>query len=332
MVNPDTRGRDRALRGAVGRRGESDDGLRAEPLEGECARPPEGLPGARFRRVRSLLPPANSTNGVDSGRGAPAVGQPPRAGDEAGVPPAGFAPKFRRARLRSVRREGDVAAGRGLAEEARGRLRSDVKRFWRQIAAGKFKDVGVTDLVDGLYGGLRDRGTAVLVRARGPGVATWRLLRYWESPDGGRFRVAVRPRGRQPHPHAAQGRGARRDRPRPLAAERSRSPSARPTRPRKGARRHAPRLETAGYADQPKCSTPRRRRPPRLRRRPRAPRPYVTVPRRHVAQLRKLVTARAEPAVGGPHGPHGRRAHLMDTGALTRPAYQLGSRAAAARS
>jgi len=68
----------------------------------------------------------------------------------------------------------------------------EVRRFWRQIAATRLSGVGVADLVGRLYGGLRDRGVAFL--AFGPddhGAKTWeRLLRYWESPEGGQFRVS----------------------------------------------------------------------------------------------------------------------------------------------
>ncbi len=67
----------------------------------------------------------------------------------------------------------------------------EVRKLWRQIASQRLKGVGVTDLMDGLYGGLRDRGFAFL--SFGPddaGVVSWeKLLRYWESADGGQFRV-----------------------------------------------------------------------------------------------------------------------------------------------
>jgi glycogen debranching enzyme len=67
----------------------------------------------------------------------------------------------------------------------------EVRKLWRQIASQRLKGVGVTDLMDGLYGGLRDRGFAFL--SFGPddaGVVSWeKLLRYWESADGGQFKV-----------------------------------------------------------------------------------------------------------------------------------------------
>ncbi len=67
----------------------------------------------------------------------------------------------------------------------------EVRKLWRQIASQRLKGVGVTDLMDGLYGGLRDRGFAFL--SFGPddaGVVSWeKLLRYWESSDGGQFKV-----------------------------------------------------------------------------------------------------------------------------------------------
>jgi glycogen debranching enzyme len=76
-------------------------------------------------------------------------------------------------------------------EKARQAFESDVRRLWRQIAADQLKGVGVAGLTDSLYAGLQDRGLAFL--SFGPdehGAAVWeRLLRYWEAPDGGQFRV-----------------------------------------------------------------------------------------------------------------------------------------------
>jgi len=67
----------------------------------------------------------------------------------------------------------------------------EVRKLWRRVASQRLKGVGVTGLMDGLYGGLRDRGFAFL--SFGPddaGVVSWeKLLRYWESADGGQFKV-----------------------------------------------------------------------------------------------------------------------------------------------
>ena len=67
----------------------------------------------------------------------------------------------------------------------------EVRKLWRQIASQRLKGVGVSELMDGLYGGLRDRGFAFLsFGPDDPGVVSWeKLLRYWESADGGQFRV-----------------------------------------------------------------------------------------------------------------------------------------------
>lgn len=67
----------------------------------------------------------------------------------------------------------------------------EVRKLWRQIASQRLKGVGVSELMDGLYGSLRDRGFAFL--SFGPddtGVVSWeKLLRYWEAADGGQFKV-----------------------------------------------------------------------------------------------------------------------------------------------
>ncbi|MDD5302815.1 MAG: 4-alpha-glucanotransferase [Elusimicrobia bacterium] len=67
----------------------------------------------------------------------------------------------------------------------------EVRKLWRQIASQRLKGVGVAELMDGLYGSLRDRGFSFL--SFGPddtGVVSWeKLLRYWESADGGQFKV-----------------------------------------------------------------------------------------------------------------------------------------------
>ncbi len=67
----------------------------------------------------------------------------------------------------------------------------EVGKLWRQIASQRLKGVCVSELMDGMYGSLRDRGFAFL--SFGPddsGVVSWeKLLRYWESADGGQFKV-----------------------------------------------------------------------------------------------------------------------------------------------
>ncbi len=66
-----------------------------------------------------------------------------------------------------------------------------VRKLWRQIVSQRLKGMGVSELIEGIYGGLSDRGSAFL--SFGPddhGVASWeKLLRYWEAADGGQFRV-----------------------------------------------------------------------------------------------------------------------------------------------
>lgn len=67
----------------------------------------------------------------------------------------------------------------------------EVRKLWRQIASQRLKGVGVASLMEGLYSGLRDRGFAFLsFGPDDPGVVSWeKLLRYWESADGGQFKV-----------------------------------------------------------------------------------------------------------------------------------------------
>ncbi len=88
-----------------------------------------------------------------------------------------------------------VGRAQRLRENASPRARQafegQVRKLWRQIASSRLKGVGVSGLIDALYGGLRDRGFAFL--SFGPddhGVVSWeKLLRYWESADGGQLRV-----------------------------------------------------------------------------------------------------------------------------------------------
>ncbi|MBI4061829.1 MAG: S8 family serine peptidase [Elusimicrobia bacterium] len=77
------------------------------------------------------------------------------------------------------------------SRRARQAFEAEVGKLWRQIVSQRLKGVGISGLMNGLYGGLRDRGFAFLSFAPGErGVASWeRLLRYWESADGGQFRV-----------------------------------------------------------------------------------------------------------------------------------------------
>jgi hypothetical protein len=67
----------------------------------------------------------------------------------------------------------------------------EVRKLWLQITGQRLKGVDVVKLMKSLYGGLRDRGFAFLSFGPGdPGVVSWeKLLRYWESSDGGQFNV-----------------------------------------------------------------------------------------------------------------------------------------------
>lgn len=66
-----------------------------------------------------------------------------------------------------------------------------VRKFWREIASSRLKDMPAAALIDGLYGSLRHKGVAFLsFDASDKGVAVWeRLLRFWEAEEGGQFRV-----------------------------------------------------------------------------------------------------------------------------------------------
>ncbi|MDX6770007.1 MAG: S8 family serine peptidase [Elusimicrobiota bacterium] len=68
---------------------------------------------------------------------------------------------------------------------------SDVRRLWHQIASSRLKGMQIAGVTEGLYRSLADRGMAfVSFGPRDAGVAVWeRLLRYWESPDGGQLKV-----------------------------------------------------------------------------------------------------------------------------------------------
>jgi|CXWL01.1.fsa_nt_gi hypothetical protein len=75
--------------------------------------------------------------------------------------------------------------------QAKELFEKDVRKLWRQIVSQRLKGVGVSELIEGIYAGLSDRGSAFL--SFGPddhGVMSWqKLLRYWEAADGGQFRV-----------------------------------------------------------------------------------------------------------------------------------------------
>jgi hypothetical protein len=206
----------------------------------------------------------------------------------------------------------------GAPVKAMASFEQDVRKLWRRIAATKLKGVGVSDLVDGLYGGLRDRGTAFL--SFGPedkGVVTWeRLLRYWQAVDGGQFRVTRVDLENGGHIlmlrkiEARVGLWLR-----PLAS--GRIEGSVPLANESDAGRAAARasLEAAGYADQLKmfdtldvsvrhvfgADVGRQEL-------------YITVPRRNVSAIRKYVNTRAESAIGSSRADF--QPHLMDSSRL----------------
>ncbi|MEK7859712.1 MAG: S8 family serine peptidase [Elusimicrobiota bacterium] len=67
-----------------------------------------------------------------------------------------------------------------------------IKQFWREIAATRLKGLAVSAVIENLYKGMRNKGTAFLsFGPTDPGVLVWeKLLRYWEAEDGGQFRVS----------------------------------------------------------------------------------------------------------------------------------------------
>jgi len=216
----------------------------------------------------------------------------------------------------------------GSPRKAMAAFENDVRKLWRQIAASKLKGVGVSDLVDNLYGGLRDRGTAFL--SFGPedrGVVTWeRLLRYWEAADGGQFRVTRVDLETGGHililrkVEARVGLWLRPIGPGRIAES---APLADQSAEGRAAARAS--LEAAGYAGQLQlfdsldvsvrhvfgADVGRQEI-------------YITVPRRHAAAIRKFVTARAESAVGSSKADF--RTHLVESSGLHEvpPVWQAG--------
>ncbi|HEX4046576.1 MAG TPA: S8 family serine peptidase, partial [Elusimicrobiota bacterium] len=224
----------------------------------------------------------------------------------------------------------DARAYAGLVEKA-ARLRTagappkpmaafekEVRRMWRQIAAAKLKGVGVSDLVDGIYGGLRDRGTAFLsFSPEDRGVVTWeRLLRYWESADGGQFRVTRVDLENGGHILIMRKLEARVGLwLRPLAGGRIEASVPRADDSDEGRAAARASLEAAGFADQLKffdsldvsvrhvfgADVGRQEI-------------YVTVPRRNAAAIRKVVAARAESAIGRSQADF--RTHLVESSGI----------------
>jgi len=195
---------------------------------------------------------------------------------------------------------------------------TEVRRFWRQIAATRLKGVGAADLVDRLYGGLRDRGTAFL--SFGPddhGVKTWeRLLRYWESEEGGQFRVVrvdLEDGGhililRKLEPRVGLWL-------RPVRGGRIATSVPRASDSEEGRALARQALLDAGFADQLQtfdqhdvvvrhvfgADVGRQEI-------------YVTVPRRRAAAIRRFVQARAEATIG--RSQTGFRTHLLESGEI----------------
>ena len=66
-----------------------------------------------------------------------------------------------------------------------------VREFWREVSSSKLSGLAVSGMIDSLYGGMKDKGLAFLRFApEDRGVVAWeKLLRFWETKDGGQFRV-----------------------------------------------------------------------------------------------------------------------------------------------
>ncbi|MFI5349476.1 MAG: S8 family serine peptidase [Elusimicrobiota bacterium] len=208
------------------------------------------------------------------------------------------------------------AAGSPAKEMAS--FEKDVRKMWRQIAEAKLKGVAVSDLLDGIYGGLRDRGTAFLsFSPEDRGVAVWeRLLRYWESADGGQFRVTRVDLENGGHIlmlrkiEARVGLWLR-----PLAAGRIETSVPRANESEEGRAAARASLEAAGFAEQLKlfdslgvsvrhafgADAGRQEI-------------YITVPRRNASAIRKVVAARAESSIGRSRADF--ETHLADSAGL----------------
>ncbi len=249
---------------------------------------------------------------------------------------ATFAPGSADARaFADLTEKADRLRAAGSPVKAMASFEKEVRKMWRQIAAAKLKGVGVSDLVDGIYGGLRDRGTAFLsFSPEDRGVATWeRLLRYWEAEGGGQFRVTRVDLENGGHilmlrkVEARVGLWLR-----PLAGGRVETsvPSANASAAGAAAARAS--LESAGFAEQLKmfdsldvsvrhvfgADVGRQEI-------------YITVPRRHAAAIRKVVAARAESAIGRSRADF--ETHLVDSSGLqdVPPVWQAGITGAGGR-
>jgi subtilisin family serine protease len=206
----------------------------------------------------------------------------------------------------------------GSPPKAMAAFETDVRKFWREIAGTRLKGVSVSDLIDDLYGSLRDRGAAFLPFApQDSGVSTWlRLLRYWESPDGGQLRVT-----RVDLENGGHILMLRKFEPRvglwlrPIGAGSIATSvaNADDTSETRAAARAA--LESAGYGDQLKKfdelgvlvrhvlgdDVGRQEF-------------YITVPRRHAAAIRKVVLSRPDAEIGNSRTDF--EPHLIESPAL----------------
>ncbi|MBI3566347.1 MAG: S8 family serine peptidase, partial [Elusimicrobia bacterium] len=216
----------------------------------------------------------------------------------------------------------------GSPRKAMSAFERDVKKLWRQIAATRLKGVGVSDLVDRLYGGMRDRGTAFLsFSPEDKGVVTWeRLLRYWESADGGQFRVIrvdLETGGHILMLRKIEARVGLWLRPVSGGVIETSVPSADESEAGRAAARAS--LEAAGYADQlalfDKLDVSVRHVFGADVGRQEV---YVTVPRRHAGIIRKHVSARSEGAVGASKADF--QPHLTESAGLqdVPPVWQAG--------
>ncbi|NNN04334.1 MAG: S8 family serine peptidase [Elusimicrobia bacterium] len=204
----------------------------------------------------------------------------------------------------------------GAPLQAMSSFETEVRRFWRQLAATRLKGVAAADIADRLYAGLRDRGSAFL--SFGPedrGEQTWeRLLRYWESEDGGRFgvtRVDLEDGGHILILRKLEARVGLWLRPVNGGRIAVSVPRASDSEDGRAAARRA--LLDAGFADQLKvfaengvsvrhvfgADVGRQEI-------------YVTVPRRRAAAIRRFVVSRAEATIGRSEANF--RTHLVESG------------------